>query len=128
MTDLFRLFGGYETTPQTGAQASGDPQVNATLDERLTIDNKTQINIVLDSDDPHDVPLGGLESVHVLIMRAVGGKVTVTVSSDDGDDQVFPVDPLLIVESRSVPFTAISLSRVTGIPTTVKVFMAEKPL
>jgi hypothetical protein len=128
MSDLFRLSGAYETTPQTGAQGSGDPQVSASIDERLTIDNKTQTNIVLDSDDAHDVPLGGLDSVHVLIMRTVGGKVMATVSSDDGDDQVFPVDPFLAVMSRTVPYTAISLTRVTGVPTTVKVFMAQKPL
>jgi len=128
MSDLFRLAGSYDTSPQTGAQASGDPQVCATLDERVTVANKTQINIVLDTDDVHVVPLGGLTAAHIVIMRTIGGKAKARFTSTDGTTQAIPVDPFFCLISGTVPITAIDLTRVAGIPTTVKVFMAEKPV
>lgn len=128
MTDLFRLSGCYETSPQTGAQASGDPQVNAAIDIRLTIDNKTVNTVYLDDDAVREVDLGGIEDIHALIMQTIGGKVTARLTSADGALQSVAVDPFLAVISRTVPFTAVDLKRVTGVPTTVKIFMAQKPV
>lgn len=128
MADLFRMSGSYATTPATGAQASADPQVSASIDERLSLANKTQVNVVLDDDLPRAVDLGGLSSAHVLVMRANGGKVRARFTSADGSVQAVPVDPFFVVISRTVPITALDLTRQTGVPVTVKVFMGEKPV
>jgi hypothetical protein len=127
MADLFHLEGGYSTSPNTGAEASADPQVCAHIDERLSLDNKTTNNVVLDDDDPVDVDLGGITNVNVLIMRTQGGKATARITSADGKTQAVPVDPFFALISRSVAVTAVDLTRVKGVATTVKVFMGEKP-
>jgi len=127
MADQFHLSGEYATSPNTGAEASADPQVCAHIDERLSLENKTTNSVILDDDDPFDVDLGGLANVNVLIMRTQGGKVMAQITSADGDSQSVPVDPFFALISRSVPVTALTLTRVSGTPTTVKVFMGERP-
>lgn len=127
MADQFRLSGGYGTSPATGAQASGDPQIDANLDERLSLGNKTSFTVSLAADDVSTVDLCGMTNIHVLVLRTVGGKVRARITSADGSTQSVPVDPLLIFISKSVPITALDLTRVAGVPTTVKVFFGERP-
>lgn len=127
MSDQFSLQGSFSTTPYTGAQASGDPQIESYLNERLSLGNKTSYTIELDANDPVDVSLVGMSNVHILFLRTVGGKVRARVTSADGTDQAFPVDPFLLLIAKSVPITAIDLTRVSGVPTTVKVFLGERP-
>ena len=127
MADQFHLSGEYGTSPNTGAEASADPQVCAHIDERLSLDNKTTNSVVLDTDDPVSVDLGGITNVNVLIMRTQGGKATAALTSADGTEQTVPIDPFFALISRSVPITALALTRVKGTPTTVKVFMGERP-
>ncbi len=53
-------------------------------------------------------------------------KVTVRLTSADGVQQSIPCDGELMITSRSVPFTAVDLTRVAGQETRVKVFLGQK--
>jgi hypothetical protein len=124
MSDVFSLNGSYQTVPTSG-NLSGLPEVSALLSERVSLQNKVLGHYELLADAPQVVALGGLTNVNVLVIKASGGKVKVTVSSADGATQVLPVDPLLILIDRTVPITAISLTRVASTDTTVDLFLGE---
>lgn len=53
-------------------------------------------------------------------------KVTARVTSADGTQQLVPVDPIAIIFSQSVPFTAIDLIRVAGQTTVVDLTLGQK--
>jgi hypothetical protein len=125
MADSFKLLGSYEVAPQ-GSQLSFAPQVIAQISETRTLVRKLISDVQLTADPIEPVDFGGVVSAHVLELKATGGKVLATITTADGVAQVIPVDSSLILICDESPVTALSLTRKTGIPTTVRVFLGEK--
>lgn len=126
MADFFTLSGSYEVRPATGSP-SLDPSIVTTVLETTTLKQKHLDSIDLTVDTPVSVAFGGVVNAHVVIVKAVGGKIRVRLSSADGALQSVPVDDFLILESLTVPITAMDLTRTPATATTVKVFLGEKP-
>jgi len=125
MADIFQLSGSYVVNPAVGAP-SGLGGIETPLSECVVLDQKVLRDYVLTSDAPVDVDFGNVPSAHVLIVKSVGGKVRVRITTADGATQAVPVDSLLILLSLSVPFTAVDLMRVVGTRTIVQVFLGER--
>lgn len=125
MADGFRLTGGYTVTP-LGNPLSFAQNVEAVIDESVTLKAKQLTEILLSADAPAAVDFGGVVNANVIIMKAIGGKVRARVTSTDGSQQAFPFDTYFILMTDSVPVTAIDLTRLTGVSTTVRVFLGEK--
>jgi len=125
MADVFALEGSYSSRPTSG-NPSGNPEVEAPISERITLNNKTVGYYELTSDSPVNVDLGGLSSVNVLVIKTVGGKARVRITSSDGSTQAVPVDSFFVLITKSVAVTAIDLTRVAGIDTNVRVFLGER--
>jgi hypothetical protein len=125
MADSFKLQGSYETTP-LGQPTSFAASIVAPISESKTLRAKQLEDVNLGVDSPVSVPFGGVTSAHIVIMRAVGGKVKARITSADGTNQAVPFDTYWILMSESVPLTAIDLTRTPGTETTVRVFLGEK--
>ena len=125
MSSIFRLNGSYTTTPQTG-NPSGQPSVNAHIDEMDGLVRQAISTIQLTVDTAVSVDLCGLTQVNVLILKTVGGKVRVDLTSADGANQSVPVDSFFVLRTQTVPITAITLTRVAGTLTTVSTFLGER--
>jgi hypothetical protein len=123
--DTFKLSGSYSTQPLSGSP-SADPEVTAPIEELITLKNKAISLYELTADAVQVVGLCGLTNAHVVIVKTVGGKVKLRLTSADGTTQSVPVDSFFCVISQSVPFTALDLTRVSGVTTTVKVFLGER--
>lgn len=125
MSDSFRLTGGYTVTPQS-APLSFAQTAEATIDESVTLSAKTTTDVLLTVDTPVAVNFGGVTVANVVILKAVGGKVTARLTSADGTSQSVPFDTYLILMNDAVPITAIDLTRVAGTSTIVRVFLGDK--
>lgn len=80
--------------------------------------------IALTSDSPTAVALDGMTEIHVIYLEA-DQPVTVVVTSTAGTAQSIPVESMHLV-SRAVPITAISLVRVAGQATTVRLILGQE--
>lgn len=125
MASSFALTGSYTATP-SGAYPSGDPMVTASLDERMSLANELVSQLVLDSEGPTSIPLGGLDKVNLLVLKVAGNPVTVRLTSAAGTTQAIPVDTFLSLFSRGSDITAIDVTRTLGSLTTIKYFLGEK--
>jgi hypothetical protein len=125
VADSFTLSGQYSTTPYIGVQ-SGVPSVSSVINERVALINKLIGQYSLEVDAPVAVDLGGLANVNVLVVKAIGGKVRLRITSADGSAQAIPVDGFLALIDLSVPVTAIDLTRVTGTSTNVEIFLGQR--
>lgn len=126
---MLRLNGSITITPLGGrlmGPASGVPSTEVPLDEPIALSAYMVQSLVLDTDSPMSVPFGGVASVNFLSVKAIDEKVRVRLTSADGSSQSVPVDGLLVVQTDSVPITAIDVTRVTGIQTTVEVILGQK--
>lgn len=135
MGDQLILKGSMQALPPMGALGSGlsaDLGELGDIDERLLIGAKLNTRLNIPTDAVFSVPIltgvGGpfVAGVNVLVVKPVGGKVKVRVTSADGATQAIPVDSYLSLISLSVPITAVDFTRVSGVTTTIKLFMAEK--
>lgn len=126
MTDVFKLQGDFSTEPSGGScSTSVNPSIDAHIDERLSVSGKVVADYTLTSDSPATVAFNGLASASVLILKVPDGKVKLTATSTDGTAQAIPVDGFLCIISRRVPFTALTLTRETGVETHVRVFLGQ---
>lgn len=125
MADQFAITGTYTIQPIDG-NLSLEPSVEAIIDEALVFSRKIVATITLTVDTPVAVAFNGMTSAHVVILSTVGGKVTARFTSADGATQAIPVDSSLIIISRTVPFTAIDLTRVASTTTDVRVVLGQK--
>ena len=121
----FSLVGSYQVEP-SASFPSGSSLIATRLDERTLLDLFSRKDYTLTGDAPVSVDLDSMAQLEVVIVRC-SRKVTVTLSSADGAAQVIPADPLAIIISKTVPFTAVSLTRVAGNETTVQVFIGQTP-
>ena len=124
-TDLFKLNGEYSTKPLTG-NPSGEPNLVAPILEQMSLQNKAIGDLCLDADGQVAVPLGTVVNANVVIVKTVGGKVTLRATSADGALQAIPIDPFGVIISASVPFTALTVERVAGVETIVNYFLGEQ--
>lgn len=124
MADKYSLAGSYSTTPALG-NPSGQPSLEAPIQESVSLIKKSEQEYTLDADAPVTVSLGGLTQAQVLNIKAVGGKVRVRLTSADGAQQAIPVDGFLSLICLTVPITAIDLTRVAGTETIVTVFLGQ---
>lgn len=125
MADVFRLDGSYQTQPTSG-NLSGNPEVDALISERVGLRNKAIAVYNLTADSPVSVSLSGMAGVNVIMLKTVGGKVRVRLTSADGVEQAIPVDSFLALIDLTVPITAIDLTRQPATATTVQVFLGER--
>lgn len=107
---------------------SGDPMIDAQIDEEMMLKGVRVDSIELSSSSPVMVNFGGLSGAHVVIIRAFGAHVKATITSADGTAQNVPVDPFYAEISASVPVTALTLTRDSSstVTTTVKLLLGEK--
>lgn len=125
MADGFKLTGGYTITP-LGSPLSFAQNVEATIDESVTLEHRQTTDPTLTVDTAVVVPFGSVTNANVIIMKAVGGKVRARLTSADGSTQSVPFDTYFILMTDTVPVTAIDLTRVAGTETTVRVFLGQK--
>jgi hypothetical protein len=124
VADSFSFVATYGTSPPTGTTAAAS--ICANLSEALSLTRKDLDTVVLNADAPLSVSFGsGVASAAVVILKATGGKVRARITSADGSQQSIPVDDLLVLIAQSVPITAIDLTRVPGVSTTVDVFLGQ---
>lgn len=96
-----------------------DPSFQATE----AFDRVHRTEVVLDDGNPKTVSFGDLETASLVIIEAIGGKVRARLTSADGDDSPIPVDPVIWILSRSVPYTALDLTRAAGLTSDVRVLI-----
>lgn len=126
MADRFVLSGSYTTTP-LGGEPSFDPNIDSPIDEAIQLSNKHIDTIDLGVDTPVAVSFGGLTNANIIMLKSTAGvKVRARITSADGTDQAIPFDTFLVLMSMDVPVTAIDLTRLTGTPTQVRVFLGEE--
>jgi hypothetical protein len=121
----FALTGGYTTTPLDGVPSLA-PNVDAPLDESMVVTMKTEYDVNLTVDTPVPVQFGGVTNANIVVLKTVGGKVKVRITSADGTQQSVPVDSTFIMLSQSVPVIAIDLTRVPATPTQVRIYLGER--
>lgn len=126
MADVFQLTGSYMTRPTSGGAPSGDPSLEAVIDESISLKKKLYREYLLEADAVQAIDFGGLAAGHVIVIKLVGGKAKVRLTSADGATQAVPVDSFFVVIADSVPFTALDLTRQAGIEVTAKIFIGEK--
>lgn len=125
MADQFALTGGYTTSPLDGV-SSFDPNIDAPIDEALTLGKKRFETMALTVDTPVAVSFGTLTQAHVVVLKAVGGKVRARFTSLDGASQAVPFDTYLILMSLETPITGLDLTRTPATETEVRVLLGEK--
>ena len=126
MSSQLTISGSYVIAPLTGASANGEPTISTPFDEMIITDRSTLVELRLTSDVAVSVAFGGVDEAVFVAIHASGGKVSATLTSADGTDQIIPVDPIGLLLSESVPFTALSLTRATGTTVDVRVVLADK--
>lgn len=124
MADQFSFTGSYDTKPLSGS-LSFAALIDAPINEAVNLEHKSQDEITIIADAPVVVAFGGVTNAHIVIMKATG-KVVARFTSANGSAQSIPFDTYLIIMSESAPFTAIDLTRVAGVETTVSIFLGEK--
>lgn len=125
-TDLFSIQGQWSTSPQTGGLlASGAAALLTPILEQMSLDEKQVATYDLVGDSPQSIAFGGVTNANVVIIAATR-KVRARLTSADGSQQSIPIDGLAILISRSVPFTALDLTRVPATDTDVAVFLGQK--
>lgn len=126
MADRFTLSGSYTTEGLSG-EPSFEPAIAAQISEIATLVSKKVDDLPLTVDTAVAVDFGGLTEANVVILKSLGGnKVKALVTSADGTDQAIPFDTYLILMTEDVPITALSLTRLPGTATTVRVFLGEQ--
>lgn len=123
MADSFKLTGSYDVSPLTSS-LSFAPSITAPINEPRTLQSKMLGDIALEADAARAVQFGDVANANLIILKATG-KVTARITSADGTSQAIPFDTYLILMSETVPVTAITLTRVPGTETIVKVFLGE---
>lgn len=128
MSDLFTFLGNARIVPNLVLPAgSGQPTFNFPFDEQETLSVKNYDELNLAVDTAVAVNFGGVTNAAVVIIAVQNNeKVTARITSADGTLQAIPVDDTLILLCRTVPVTAITLTRVASTATAVRIFLGQK--
>lgn len=126
MADKFAFNGSFTTQPFIGSPSFAQSVV-APIDESISVKNWKRVRVELTTDSPVAVSFDQMLTACVLIMRVVEGgpKAKAAITTADGAAQVLPFE-YHVTGSKTVPITAVSLTRVSGTATTVELFIAEQ--
>lgn len=125
MASTFSLQGTYTANPVSGSP-SADPQITAPINEMMTLSNESVSQLNLTTDGETTLPLCAVDAVNALILKCVGGKVVVRLTSAEGVTQAIPVDSFLALTTASENITGITVERTPATPTVVKYFLGQK--
>lgn len=127
MADTFILQGSYSTVPLVG-NPSGFPALESPINEKIQLQAKAIQQYLLTSDSPVtvDLPAMGVDEVTVLVVKVLGGKVLLTITTADGAAQDVPVDSFLVWTCSTVPITALVLTRAPATEVQVQLFMGQE--
>jgi len=126
MSDLFKLEGCWSAGESCGlGNGCGAPSWEASFCESMYLAQKESSTYTLAADPAVPVAFGGVTDANVVIITS-DRKIMLTVTSADGTAQTIPCDGLTVLISETVPFTAITLTRVPATETRVRVFLGEK--
>lgn len=104
--------------------AMPDGDVFRSIDQRMPLaQDAEKRSIVLAVDSPVVIDLAEMPLVHMLMIEA-DNPITVRLTSTAGTNQLAPCEFLFLV-SRGVPITGISLVRVAGQTTTVRLTLGQ---
>lgn len=116
------------TVADTSSSCGGcdcDPVLVRQVHEVIGLDGSVQAgSVLLTTDSPESIAFGDLTSAHVIWLKVAGGKVRARLTSADGTQQAIPVDDWLALVTRTVPVTAIDLTRVAASADTPRVTFA----
>lgn len=127
MADRLTITAGLTVGATSSGCCSDGDSLSREASEVIGLDGTAQSgSILLGTDTPESIAFGDLASANVVWLAVTGGKVRARLTSADGTQQAVPVDDLLIIVSRSVPFTAIDLTRVTGQTPRVTYVLGQK--
>lgn len=125
-TSQFHFVGQWDAVPQSGGLlASGAISSRAPINEYVTLDAKQDAEYDLVSDAPHVVAFGGVTNANIVIIFT-DRPITVTLTSSAGATQVIAIDDMVTIISRTVAYTAISITRTPATEAHVTVFLGEK--
>lgn len=125
MADTLQISGAWSSTPLVSDPACGTPSITAPIAETLQLKERQLWEDLLTADPAVAVAFGGVANAHVVIVKT-NKKVRLRLTSADGSAQAVPVDGFLQLITKTVPYTAIDVTRVAGVDTKVKVFLGEK--
>lgn len=125
MASTFAFQGSYTANPISGSP-SADPQITAPINEMMTLVNESVSQLTLNTDGIVSLPMCAVDSVNVLVLKCVGGKITVLLTSSDGASQKIPVDSFLALTTANTDITSISVERTPSVQTVVKYFLGQK--
>jgi len=125
VAETLLLSGQLTINPSPACGCDPEMGTTVTLAEEMSIAAKLSTSFVLPSDAAFPVDLTMVPEVNALVIDCTA-KVKITVTTADGVAQVIPVDPLLVLLTSSVPITALSITRVAGTDTTVRLVLGDK--
>ncbi len=124
MAETLSFTGSICINPAVGFP-SGQTGLETPICQQMALVGTFQNNYTLSSDSPVTVTFGGLASAAFWFVQVLGGEVNVTVTSGAGAAQVIPVDSTQLGFSRSVPLTAMTLTRTPGTSSIVNVILGQ---
>jgi hypothetical protein len=125
LADVFALTGAWTLTPASG-YPSLDPSVSTAINESVQLTAKQVGDLALTSDSPIDVDFGGVTNANVVVLKAVGGPCTLTVTWANGTSQTVPFDSAFIDISLTNPITAMTITRQPATLTYVRVMLGQQ--
>jgi len=104
---------------------SGAVKLGAQICETVTLDQKQTDGYTLSSDSAQVIAFGGVANAHVVIITC-DEPCKAALTCLDGSAQVVDFDDLLLIISRTNPYTAITVTRTPATLTNISVFLGEK--
>jgi hypothetical protein len=127
LAETLLLNGQLSINPSTASMCADGVDLGTlvTLSESMSISAKLTAAFTLSADPAFPVDLTTVPSVNALYIEA-DSKVKLTITTADGALQVVPVDPMMVWFSATVPITALSITRLAGTTTNVKLILGQK--
>lgn len=124
MADILNVQGAFTLSANTGL-TRGSPTVLAQFAEQVAMLRKCETEYTLESDSAQSIPLNGLTGANFLYIFC-DAAVTLRITTADGATQAVPVFPLaMLLLPAAKPITAVTVQRVPGTVTVVKLVMAQ---
>lgn len=127
LAETLQLNGQLSINPSTASICADGVDLGTlvNLSETMSISAKLTAAFALTADPAFPINLTTVPSVSALYIET-DAKVTLTLTTADGALQLLPVDGMMIWFSASVPITALSITRLAGTTTNVKLILGQK--